>query len=111
VIPAYEMPTSALNCSRFAVLGDHKERRVGVVAVHNVRLSPLVRQPVSSTCTAPWSSTYPLQMQMRGGEPGRSPRTRGSSWGDKAREQHDEDAGKPWADVDERVDEFGVGAI
>ena len=49
--------SSALNCSRLQCSAIWKNAAPRVVAVHNARPSPLVRQPVSSTCTEPWSST------------------------------------------------------
>ena len=55
--PRILLPTSALNCSRLQCSAITKKPASGVVAVHRARPSPRVRQPVSSTCTASWSST------------------------------------------------------
>ena len=54
---------SALNCSRLQCSAICKNVASAVVAVHNARPSPRVRQPVSSTCTAPWSSTQSCKWQ------------------------------------------------
>jgi hypothetical protein len=64
-IPGYVVPISASNCARLQCSVICKNVAYDVVAVHNARPSPLVRQPVSTGMHRALVKHPVLQLQVR----------------------------------------------